>query len=338
MPIAIHDDSKTLKLIEEPFQNELELQTCIARSPFLLASGFDALVATVQREVGLPGAGSLDILNVDEMGLPIAVEVKLARNPQSRREVVAQVLDYVSVLKKLTIDELDDIVKGALTETLQKLVGPERVMSVRKKCGMNLRAGHIRFVIAVDSAGEDLVRNVQNIADRDDVRLVCISKFDKGRILVPHMLVGPANRALAAAPARVTDAKEMNPIFSAVIDAYDRVAEEGWKTHGNAAEYRLISPSEWPKSVHYEFGDYQKAVGVELHLESDRVSGLAKHLAPLSGKELAPDLTVNWDPKWYGKRGRLVAKVDKEQKPDAAVRAMQALMSITRSIIERNLP
>jgi hypothetical protein len=337
MSIAIHEDSKTIKLIEEPFKNEDELQACLERSPFLLASESEASVATVQREVGLPGAGSLDILNVDETGLPIAVEAKLARNPQSRREVVAQVLDYVSVLRKLTVDELDDLVKGALTEALQKLVGPERVMSVRKKCGMSLRAGHVRFVIAVDSAGEDLIRNVQNIADRYDVRLVCITKFDKGRILVPRILVGPVNGVPATTPKHVTDAREMDPVFSAVIKAYNEAAKEGWQTHGKACQYRLIVPKAWPKSVHYEFADYQEAVGVELHLESDKVRSLAAYLAPLSGKELAPDLGLSWDPKWFGKRGRLFARVGKDQKPDVVVCAMQALMSLTRSIIEKNL-
>lgn len=200
MHIAIREDNRTTKLIEEPFDNEAELQTYLERSPFLLTSSSDLEVETVQREVGLPSAGTLDILNVDKDGLPITVEVKLARNPQSRREVVAQALDYVSDLKKLTVDELDDLVKGALTKTLQKLVGQEHAMALRKKCGANLRVGRIRSIIAVDSASNDLIRNIESLADNNDVRLVCISKFNEGRILVPRVVVGPTGGTISPPP------------------------------------------------------------------------------------------------------------------------------------------
>jgi len=73
----------------------------------------------VQREVGLPAAGSLDLLLVDAEGVPVAVEVKLARNSQSRREATAQAFDYVSDLTQLTVDELDDVVDGAHVGSLE---------------------------------------------------------------------------------------------------------------------------------------------------------------------------------------------------------------------------
>ena len=124
----------------------------------------------------MPSAGILDLLIVDKEGLPVAVEVKLARNAQSRREVVAQAFDYVADLSQLTFEELDDLVDGALAGALLKLVGAEQSLSLRKQCATNLRAGRIRLVIAVDSAGDDLVRIVRYITDHSDidVRLVSI--------------------------------------------------------------------------------------------------------------------------------------------------------------------
>lgn len=123
------------------------------------------------------------------------------------------------------------------------------------------------------------------------------------------------------------------------MNAYDRAAEAGWQTRGNARDYRLVGPDQWPKSVHYEFGNYldKAEVGVELHLESEKVRGLTPCLAVFGGRELVDSITLKWDPKWSNKRGRLVAKVRKDQGPDVAVRAMLSLISLTRPIIEKNL-
>lgn len=332
MPIAIHDESGTTRLVEEPFKDEAELQACLERSPYLLVAESEPAVATVQKEVKLPSAGNLDLLAVDKEGLPVAVEVKLARNAQSRREVVAQAFDYVAALSELTFEELDDLVDGALAGALEELAGPEQSTSVRKQCATNLRAGRIRLVIAVDAAGEDLIRIVRYITDHSDidVRLVAISSFDKGRILVPRVLVTRASDA-------PRPAKEPDTAFEAAIDAYDRAAEEEWRTRGHGRSYRKLGPDEWPTGLHYEFMDCGNEVGVELHLELDTVSGLATRLAPLSGKDLVPGLPVQWDPRWSRHRGRLVAKVGKDKAPDLAARAMQELISRTRPIIEENL-
>ena len=86
MTIAIENQ----RLVEMPFQNEEELQGHLERCPYLLVSESEPKVLSVQREVHLPSAGILDILLVDDTGCPVAVEVKLSRNGQSRREVVAQ--------------------------------------------------------------------------------------------------------------------------------------------------------------------------------------------------------------------------------------------------------
>jgi len=334
MPIAVHDDRGTTPLGEETFEDEAELQGCLERSPFLLVSESEPPVATVGREVSLPSAGILDLLVVDKEGLPVAVEVKLARNTESRREVVAQAFDYVADLSELTFDELDDLVDGALAGALQELVGPEQIVAVRKQCATNLRAGRIRLVIAVDSAPDDLIRIVRYVTDHSDidVRLVSVSKskFQKGTILVPRVLVAGASDRRVVPPGP-------DPRFGAVVDAYDRTAEEEWKTQGHARSYRQILCDRWPWGVHYEFVDRPDEVGIELHLESDEVRGLAVHLSPLSGEELAPGIVLEWYPRWSRNRGRLVAKVGKDQSPEVGARAMQALISRTRDIVENYL-
>jgi len=340
MPIAVHDDNKTTLLAEEPFKDEAELQACLERSPYLLVSESEPPVATVGREVSLPSAGVLDLLVVDKGGVPVAVEVKLARNAESRREVVAQAFDYLADLSELTFDELDDLVDGALAGALQELVGPEQIVAVRKQCATNLRAGRIRLVIAVDSAPDDLIRIVRYITDHSDidVRLVSVSKskFEEKRILVPRILVARASEPPARGR-RVGAAEDPDPAFLAVVDAYDRTAEEEWKTRGHARSFRQILRDGWPWGVHYEFVDRPDEVGIELHLESDEVRGLAPYLSALSREELTPGIVLEWYPRWSRNRGRLVGKVGKDQSPEVGVRAMQALISRTRDIVEKNL-
>lgn len=52
------------------------------------------------------GAGPVDVLLVSSRGRPAIVETKLSYNPQKRREVVAQILDYALSLQEADYDDL----------------------------------------------------------------------------------------------------------------------------------------------------------------------------------------------------------------------------------------
>src|SRR3990172_7956317 len=119
MPIRINTNDTTLILDQTGFPVEAQLQELLAQTPDLLRQPGEPPLALVTRELVLPEAGSLDILFVSSDGLPIAVEVKLLANGQSRREVVAQALDYLSSLTTITNDELDNLTSGALSTALR---------------------------------------------------------------------------------------------------------------------------------------------------------------------------------------------------------------------------
>lgn len=239
----------------------------------------------------------------------------------------------------MTFEELNDRVDGALANALQTLVGDERSLSLQRQCATNLRAGRIRLVIAVDFARDDLVRIVQYISDHSDidVRLVTISQFDDGKILVPRILVSQASDR----PGRIgrpKPPKEVDPFFAAVVAAYDKIAGEELQSRGRGRKCRKIHPDEWAgKDILYEFYNYDDEVGIELHLESDDVRGLALHLTGLSGQELLPGIPLEWDPKWFRSRGRLIAKIDKQQTPELGAKLMHELIIQSRDIIEGNL-
>ena len=66
----------------------------------------DPSVMVIGREVAIPVGGRIDILAIDAEGNLIVIELKRARTP---REVVAQILDYGSCIRRMTSEEIADI-------------------------------------------------------------------------------------------------------------------------------------------------------------------------------------------------------------------------------------
>ena len=61
---------------------------------------------TVAKELNIPGVGFVDVVLADEHGRLVVVECKLWRNPQARREVVGQILDYARELSRYAYEDL----------------------------------------------------------------------------------------------------------------------------------------------------------------------------------------------------------------------------------------
>ncbi|MDJ0823370.1 MAG: hypothetical protein QNJ09_16360 [Paracoccaceae bacterium] len=102
-------------------QSESWLQTIIHDHPEVLPireidPGFSELVS-VAREVRVPfedgRSGYIDNFLVSGRGQIVLVEVKLWRNPDARRQVVAQALDYAAGLFNLSYSDLDAAVRTA---------------------------------------------------------------------------------------------------------------------------------------------------------------------------------------------------------------------------------
>lgn len=338
MPIAVHSGGSARLLLEEAFTNEAELQACLERSPELLSRSTRNRVVMVQREVNLPAAGLLDLLMVDEEGVPIAVEVKLRANAESRRQVVAQAFDYVASLSGMTFEEVDQLVEGSLDGAIRQLVGAANAEAVRRRCAANLRAGFVRLIIAVDEASTDLIRIVQYVAEHSDtdVSLVKFRRFDEGRILVPTVVVdGSLDLEARRGMRTATSQRDADPAFLAVVEAYDRSVGEELRTVGVNRSYRQIRFERWPTRLHYEFVDHDDEVGIELHLENDLVSPLSAQLRGLVGEDLLPALKLEWDQRFCAGRGRLLVKISKEQPPERSVKAMQALIQRTKDVLDR---
>lgn len=62
----------------------------------------------IGREVPVT-AGYIDNLFISERGYPVIVETKLWRNPEAKREVLAQLIDYASSISDWTFEKLDQV-------------------------------------------------------------------------------------------------------------------------------------------------------------------------------------------------------------------------------------
>lgn len=121
----------------------------------------------VAREVE-SGAGPMDILCVNADGLITIVETKLWRNPQSRREVVSQLIDYAAALAKKGYEGLTSAVRDAtgaagdlLIEGLRRSgqkVEPQRFHDAVSR---NLKRG--RFLLL--AIGDGIQEGVETMAD-----------------------------------------------------------------------------------------------------------------------------------------------------------------------------
>jgi hypothetical protein len=109
----LKDGDEFVVLEESDFDAETALQEAIKRSPEVIPIADLDLdqVVVVGRETPVP-AGAIDLLLVDAEGQVIIVETKLSRNPELRRQVVAQVLDYGASLWRIapTLKDFEDLV------------------------------------------------------------------------------------------------------------------------------------------------------------------------------------------------------------------------------------
>src|SRR3990170_8640302 len=98
MKILVQDQSG-VRPLEEGFATEQELQTFLREHPDLMPLEEIELHAPallcIGWEVGL-ASGAEDILYIDQNGLLTVVETKLRKNPEARREVVGQILEYAA--------------------------------------------------------------------------------------------------------------------------------------------------------------------------------------------------------------------------------------------------
>ncbi len=227
-PILISPDTKTgvpLTLLGQQAGaeavSEADIQALVHAHPSCLPISeidaiFDSPVA-ICRELQTP-AGPIDNLLITPTGLPILVECKLWRNPQGRREVVGQILDYAKELSRWSSSDLQREVSRCLKWKLPQ----DPVLGLVRDAGhevneiefndnltINLRRG--RFLLLI--VGDGIREGVEAIAEYLQahvglhfslglVELPIFTMPDGGRLVTPRVLVRTTNiiRNIVAVP------------------------------------------------------------------------------------------------------------------------------------------
>jgi hypothetical protein len=146
------------------------------------------------------GQGPADILFVTRTGQIVLVETKLWRNPEARREVVAQILDYA---KQLTTWSYEDLARESARAAKQ---GPGHLMNCLKSHGVDeatfvdginrsLRTGDFLLLIVGDgirSGAESLVGFIERYGNlRFGLGLIEVAAYklpSDGLLLQPRIL------------------------------------------------------------------------------------------------------------------------------------------------------
>ena len=100
----LESDNQITELNRTDYSSEDLFQILLAKHPEVLrsAGGTDGKLLLVRREQPVPDAvngadrWSLDHLFLDVQGVPVLVEVKRSSDTRTRREVVAQMLEYAA--------------------------------------------------------------------------------------------------------------------------------------------------------------------------------------------------------------------------------------------------
>lgn len=166
-----------IAMTETPYEAEDVLQQLIERHPEMLAgeNAAHGPLILVRREAGVSdqedaaARWSLDHLYLDSNGVPTLVEVKRSGDTRSRREVVAQMLDYAAHAKmsfnaERMADWLEETARrrgSTAADTLLDRFGVEDIDGFWQTVETNLEAERFRLVFVSDSIGAELRRIIE---------------------------------------------------------------------------------------------------------------------------------------------------------------------------------
>jgi hypothetical protein len=197
-----NDGSRWSLLAPTCFPDEAALHDLVEKAPETLPLAGAPRLIILGREVSL-GNGSADLVGIEPTGRIAVIEVKLARNAEIRRAVVAQVLSYAAHLHGLDRTELEQQVlsrhlrerghqslEAAVEASDQEGAFDSEVFD--RGLRDSLAQGRFRLVLIVDDAPPELVRLVSYLetvtADKLLIDLIAMSSYSVGgsQILVPQ--------------------------------------------------------------------------------------------------------------------------------------------------------
>jgi len=280
MKILIQDEHGVREL-EEGYASEAELQMFLRDHADLIPADEIELgtapLLCIGWEVNVP-SGTEDLLYVDETGLLTIVETKLRRNPEARREVVGQILEYAAqacgwspgdmemkAQKFLCSQDCPPEYRGltleqALRHFLERTESPAREAfsyeDFLNLVSANLERGHIRLIIAIDEPPDPLLRIVEFVnrfSERFEMHLIQLRRFhDKAsdqNIFVPALFGRVTKPEAKRRPGRLWDkesflqqasekSRESVPVLERLIQFAEEEAAIVWGRGASVASFQ----------------------------------------------------------------------------------------------------
>ena len=186
----------------------------------------------VGREVGT-SVGPIDALYVSPSGGVTVVEAKLWRNPQARREVVGQIIDYATALSSWSYEDLDRASRNASGKSLWELVRshderelPSGEAVFIDAVSRNLRSGRFLLLVVGDGIREEVERMASYVqtAPRLQFHLALIelriyaSDDNRLRTVVPSVVARTAEITRAVVKVDVADRAQVDVDVTVPID------------------------------------------------------------------------------------------------------------------------
>jgi hypothetical protein len=171
------------------YANEPEMQDILFSHPTLLPGIEDPAIACREFQ---SGAGPADVVVLDGSGSLMITECKLAQNPQVRREVVGQVIDYVSRIWRMPVADFEQRWVQRTGRSPFDAFG-DGGTAVRQGLAASLESGRFTVVLAVDGINDDLRRMVEylNTITVPDVQVLAFEvarvRHDDIEILLPRV-------------------------------------------------------------------------------------------------------------------------------------------------------
>jgi len=191
------------------------LQTLLERHPEILpgrqidpASEDPPRFALLRREVPV-GGGEVDHLLVDQRGVLTLVETKLLQNPESKREVIGQIIEYAAnaseswgegKARRLATDywrrlgkDLDQVLREKLSREIDEGAA-DVVETLWNNVEQNLRLGRVRLIIVTDELRPEVRRMVEYLnremqnAEVLGLELRCYGNDASRLVLVPRLV------------------------------------------------------------------------------------------------------------------------------------------------------
>ena len=183
------------------FPTEADLHHLVEQAPHILPLAGGPRLVVIGREV-LLGGNWADLIAVEPSGRVVIVEIKLAKNAEARRAVVAQILTYAAYLRGMTPTTFehdilrahlqkrgyDDLAQAVIADDQEGAFDGETFATT---LATSLREGRFRLVLVLDTAPPELIRLVGYlgaVSDRLVIDLVTVAAYEIGssQLVVPQ--------------------------------------------------------------------------------------------------------------------------------------------------------